>query len=88
MLGGWKQKSGWIQIPPASCVPSLFPFYLNYLSVSLSRVCAPTLPLTNNTGSRVALKRGPLPDWPVWTREQMISDKWQRQCRGERRQRG
>ncbi len=47
MTGGWKQKSGWIQIPPASCVPSLFPFYLNYLSVSLPRVCAPTLPLTN-----------------------------------------
>ena len=52
---------------------SLFPFYLNYLSVSLSRVCAPTLPLTNNTGSRVSLKRGPLPGWPAGTREQMIS---------------
>jgi hypothetical protein len=47
-MGGWKQKSDWIQIPPASYVPSLFPFYLNYLSVSLSRVCAPTLPLTNS----------------------------------------
>ncbi len=48
-MRGWKQKSGWIQIPPPPLVfPSLFLFYLNYLSVSLSRVCAPTLPLTNN----------------------------------------
>ncbi len=42
MMGGWKQKSGWIQIPTASCVPFTFPF----LSQS-HRVCAPTLPLTN-----------------------------------------
>ena len=55
MTGGWKQKSGWIQIFPASGVPfTFFPFYLILLSVSLSRVCAPTLPLTNNTGSRVS----------------------------------
>ncbi len=46
-MGGWKQKSGWIQIPPPLAFLSLFPFYLNYLSVSLSRVCTPTLPLTN-----------------------------------------
>ncbi len=26
MTGGWKQKSGWIQILPASCVPFTFPF--------------------------------------------------------------
>ncbi len=49
-MGGWKQKSGCIQIPPASCVPFTFPF-LSQLSVclivSLSRVCGPTLPLTN-----------------------------------------
>ncbi len=46
-MGGWKQKSGWIQIPPPLAFLSLFPFYLNHLSVSLSRVCAPTLPPTN-----------------------------------------
>ena len=41
MTGGWKQKSGWIQIPPASCVPSTFPF-LSQPSVCLivSRVRA------------------------------------------------
>ncbi len=40
-MGGWKQKSGWIQIPPASCVPFTFPF-LSQLSVCLivSRVRA------------------------------------------------
>ncbi len=33
-----------------------------------------TLPLTNaQHGIPCFLKRGPLPDWPVWTREQMIS---------------
>ncbi len=26
MTGGWKQKSGWIQILPASRVPFTFPF--------------------------------------------------------------
>ncbi len=26
MTGGWKQKSGWIQILSASCVPFTFPF--------------------------------------------------------------
>ncbi len=41
MTGGWKQKSGWIQIPPASCVPFTFPF-LSQPSVCLivSRVRA------------------------------------------------
>ena len=40
-MGGWKQKSGWIQIFPASCVPFTFPF-LSQLSVCLivSRVRA------------------------------------------------
>ncbi len=40
-MGGWKQKSGWIQIPPASCVPFTFPF-VSQLSVCLivSRVRA------------------------------------------------
>ncbi len=40
-MGGWKQKSGWIQIPPASGVPITFPF-LSQLSVCLivSRVRA------------------------------------------------
>ena len=33
-MGGWKQKSGWIQIPPASCVPFTFPF-LSHPSVSV-----------------------------------------------------
>ena len=33
-MGGWKQKSGWIQILPASCVPFTFPF-LSHLSVCL-----------------------------------------------------
>jgi hypothetical protein len=38
----------------------------------VSRVCAPTLPLTNNTGSRVYSNEVPsFPDWPVWTRAQM-----------------
>ena len=41
MTGGWKQKSGWIQIFPASCVPFTFPF-LSQPSVCLivSRVRA------------------------------------------------
>ncbi len=41
MMGGWKQKRGWIQILPASCVPFTFPF-LSQLSVCLivSRVRA------------------------------------------------
>ena len=40
-MEGWKQKSGWIQITPASCVPFTFPF-LSQLSVCLivSRVRA------------------------------------------------
>ncbi len=40
-MGGWKQKSGWIRIPPASCVLFTFPF-LSQLSVCLivSRVRA------------------------------------------------
>ncbi len=41
MMGGWKQKSGWIQILPDSRVPFTFPF-LSQLSVCLivSRVRA------------------------------------------------
>ena len=41
MTGGWKQKSGWIQIFPASRVPFTFPF-LSQPSVCLlvSRVRA------------------------------------------------
>ncbi len=41
MTGGWKQKSGWIQIFPASGVPSTLPF-LSHPSVRLlvSRVRA------------------------------------------------
>ena len=41
MTGGWKQKSGWIQIFPASGVPFTFPF-LSQPSVCLlvSRVRA------------------------------------------------
>ncbi len=40
-MGGWKQKSGWIQILPDSRVPFTFPF-LSHLSVCLivSRVRA------------------------------------------------
>ena len=46
--------SGWfLNPPPPLSFLSLFLFYLSCLSVSVSRVCAPTLPLTNNTGSRV-----------------------------------
>ena len=73
MTGGWKQKSGWIQNPPASCVPSTFPF-LSQPSVCLivSRVRA-YLTTDQQHGIPCFLKRGPLPDWPVWTREQMIS---------------
>jgi hypothetical protein len=72
-MGGWKQKSRWIQIPPASCVPFTFPF-LSQLSVGLivSRVRA-YLTTDQQHGIPCFLKRGPLPDWPVWTREQMIS---------------
>ena len=72
-MGGWKQKSGWIQILPASCVPFTFPF-LSQLSVCLivSRVRA-YLTTDQQHGIPCFLKRGPLPDWPVWTREQMIS---------------
>ncbi len=33
-MGGWKQKSGWIQILPDSCVPFTFPF-LSQLFVCL-----------------------------------------------------
>ena len=33
--------------PPPLSFLSLFLFYLSCLSVSVSRVCAPTLPLTN-----------------------------------------
>ncbi len=72
-MGGWKQKSGWIQIPTASCVPFTFPF-LSQLSVCLivSRVRA-YLTTVQQHGIPCFQKRGPLPDWPVWTREQMIS---------------
>ncbi len=73
MTGGWKQKSGWIQILPASCFPFTFPF-LSQPSVCLivSRVRA-YLTTNQQHGIPCFLKRGPLPDWPVWTREQMIS---------------
>ena len=73
MTGGWKQKSGWIQIFPASGVPFTFPF-LSQPSVCLlvSRVRA-YLTTDQQHGIPCFLKRGPLPDWPVWTREQMIS---------------
>jgi hypothetical protein len=72
-MGGWKRKEeGGPKSSPSLLFLSLSCFYLSCLSVSVSRVCAPTLPLTNNTGSRPRLiKRGPLPDWPVWTRAQM-----------------
>jgi hypothetical protein len=45
MMGGWKQKSGWIKIPPASALVSCVPFtlpLLSHLSVCLcvSRVRA------------------------------------------------
>ncbi len=34
MTGGWKQKSGWIQIFPASGVPFTFPFlFLSQFSI-------------------------------------------------------
>ncbi len=50
-MGGWKQKSGWIQISTASCVPFTFPF-LSQLSVCLivSRVRAH---LTTDVGNLV-----------------------------------
>ncbi len=83
-MGGWKQKSGWIQIPTASCVPFTFPF-LSQPSVCLivSRVRA-YLTTDQQHGIPCFLKRGPLPDWPVWTREQMISGgAAERQDRGD-----
>ena len=72
-MGGWKQKSGWIQIPPVSGVPFTFPF-LSQPSVCLivSRVRA-YLTTDQQHGIPCFLKRGPLPDWPVWTRERMLS---------------
>ena len=47
---------------------------LSHLSVCLvvSRVRA-YLSTNQQHGIPCFLKRGPLPDWPVWTREQMIS---------------
>ena len=88
MTGGWKQKSGWIQIPPASGVPFTFPF-LSQPSVCLivSRVRA-YLTTDQQHGIPCFLKRGPLPDWPVWTREQMISgDAAEREDGGRERER-
>ena len=83
MTGGWKQKSGWIQIFPASGVPFTFPF-LSQPAVCLivSRVRA-YLTTDQQHGIPCFLKRGNLPDWPVWTREQMISgDAAEREDRG------
>jgi hypothetical protein len=64
--------SGWfLKPPPSSFVPFTFPF-LSQLSVCLcvSRV---RVYLTTNQqhGIPCLFKRGPLPDWPVWTRAQM-----------------
>ena len=88
MTGGWKQKSGWIQILPASCVPFTFPF-LSQPSVCLivSRVRA-YFTTDQQHGIPCFLKRGNLPDWPVWTREQMISgDAMEREGRGDEEER-
>ena len=59
MTGGWKQKSGWIQIFPASGVPFTFPF-LSQPSVCLlvSRVRA-YLTTDQQHGIPCFLKRGP-----------------------------
>jgi hypothetical protein len=47
-MGGWKQKKREDPHPsPSLLFLSLSCFYLSCLSVSVSRVCAPTLPLTN-----------------------------------------
>ncbi len=43
-----------------------------YNSLIVSRVRA-YLTTDQQHGIPCFLKRGPLPDWPVWTREQMIS---------------
>jgi hypothetical protein len=64
--------SGWFLKPsPSSFVPFTFPF-LSQQSVCLcvSRVRAY---LTTNQQHRIPclFKRGPLRDWPVWTRAQM-----------------
>ena len=41
MTGGWKQKSGWIQILPASGVPFTFPFLSHpFVCLLVSRVRA------------------------------------------------
>ena len=64
--------SGWfLKPPPSSFVPFTFPF-LSQLSVCLcvSRVRA-YLTTNQQHGIPCLFKRGPLPDWPVWTRAQM-----------------
>ena len=64
--------SGWfLKPPPSSFVPFTFPF-LSQLSVCLcvSRVRA-YLTTNQQHGIPCLIKRGPLPDWPVWTRAQM-----------------
>ena len=64
MMGGWKQKSGWIQILPDSGVPFTFPF-LSHLSVCLivSRVRAYL-----TTDQQMTLLNG------TWTQEDTIYD--------------
>jgi hypothetical protein len=64
--------SGWfLKPPPSSFVPFIFPF-LSQLSVCLcvSHVRA-YLTTNQQHGIPCLFKRGPLPDWPVWTRAQM-----------------
>ncbi len=66
--------SGWfLKPPPSSFVPFTFPFLLvSQLSVCLcvSRVRA-YLTTNQQHGIPCIIKRGPLLDWPVWTRAQM-----------------
>jgi hypothetical protein len=64
--------SGWfLKPPPSSFVLFTFPFP-SQLSVCLcvSRVRA-YLTTNQQHGIPCLIKRGPLPDWPVWTRAQM-----------------
>jgi hypothetical protein len=65
-MGGWKQKE-----ESSLLVPSTFLFlYQPSVCLCVSRVRA-YLTTNQQHGIPCLIKRGPLPDWPVWTRAQM-----------------
>ena len=65
-MGGWKQKE-----ESSLLVPSTFLFlYQPSVCLCVSRERA-YLTTNQQHGIPCLIKRGPLPDWPVWTRAQM-----------------